>query len=476
MTPGSSKFRQVLRLSDLTSLSISSVGPLFSIAAAGGMMIHLAGSKVMIAVIIIAVPLLSSAFIFRLLNQHFPNAGASYHWGRQVMGFTYGRFQAIVVITAYFSSLPPIVMPQAQYSWILFFPHRHAPALDLFLISAFWILVATSLLLMGSRPTARFTQVFLAVEFVSLAMLATVAIIRLPVLHTISPQVSSPASRTTWINILIAAVIASTIMDGWEIDSYAAEEAKSPKKDPGLSGIFGALFALGIYAVLFPLILKETPWSQIGRNPDPLSTWAFRIFPHAHWLILLPILASTAGSLWLTTYILSRVLFALGRDQLLPRFFMRLNGQKAPYWSIIWPLALALGIVSLELWVPSLDRLFQVVLSSAGFFLTFEFFLDSLSASWFLTKLHRRQWPHANDHGHGLLRLLSYFTSFLLFCLLVLFLIMAPKVMGSEIDWITLGIIVIALIFSFRGKKTPFHVFDTTEQNELDSSGSRAGS
>ncbi len=460
----SPKFQQVFRLSDLTSLSISSVGPLFSIAAAGGVMIHLAGPDVMIAVIIIAIPLLASAFIFRLLNQHFPNAGASYHWGRQVMGPGYARFQAIVVITAYFASLPPIVMPAAQYSWVLFFPRQHPPSLDLFIISAFWVLFAMTPLLMGSRPTARFTQVFLSVEFSSLAILTVVALIRLPSLHTLANH--EPIQ--SWTNILLAAVIASTIMDGWEIDSYAAEEAKAPKKDPGLSGIFGALFALGTYAVLFPLILQETPWGAIGHNPDPLTAWAFRVFPSAHWLILLPILVSTAGSLWLTTYILSRILFALGRDHLLPRPFTRMNTRKAPQWSIILPLTLSLSVVSLELWLPSLDRLFQVVLSSAGFFLTMEFFLDSLSASWFLTKLHRHQWPHANDHRHGLLRLLSYFTSSVLLVLLVMFLFLAPRVMGAGIDWITAGIVAIAVVFAVSGRRdTAFHVFEAAEGSEL---------
>ncbi len=464
MKPGPfPKFQQVLRLSDLTSLSVSSVGPLFSIAAAGGVMLQLAGSKVLLAVVIIAVPLLASAFIFRLLNQHFPNAGASYHWGRQVMGATYGRFQAMVVIVAYFVSLPPIVMPQAQYSWVLVFPHSHPTSWQLFLISAMWVFVAMIPLLMGSRPTARFTQLFLSVEIISLAILILAALIRFPALHTLSPQASFHTS-TPWTNILLAAVIASTIMDGWEIDSYAAEEAVSPQKDPGLSGIFGALFALAIYAVLFPLILQETPSGKIGYNADPLSAWAFRIFPDAHWLILVPILASTAGSLWLTTYILSRVLFALGRDQLLPRPFIRMNGQKVPYWSIILPLVLTLSIVSLQLWLPSLKQLFQLVLSSAGFFLTMEFFLDSLSASWFLSKLHHRHWPHANDHGHGLLRVLSYFTSLLLLSLLVLFWVLAPKVMGFQIDGITIGILVLALVFSFRSQDGPLHVFESAEK------------
>ncbi|SMC05152.1 amino acid/polyamine/organocation transporter, APC superfamily [Sulfobacillus thermosulfidooxidans DSM 9293] len=462
----SSRFRQVFHLTDLTSLSISSVGPLFSIAAAGGVMIELAGSDVMWAILIIAIPLLASAFIFRLLNQHFPNAGASYHWGRQVMGARYARFQAIVVIVAYFSSLPPIVMPAAQYTWALFFPNQNAPVLALFMISAFWVTFAMIPLLMGSKPTARFTELFLGIEVFSLVILMITALWRFPLLHV--KVFAEP--HIPWTGIFIAAVVASTIMDGWEIDSYAAEEAKAPTKDPGLSGILGALFAFGTYAILFPLILHETPLRLISNSPDPLSAWAFRIFPSAHWIILIPILASTAGSLWLTTYILSRVLFALGRDRLLPQHFTQMNTRKSPYLAIILPLSLALLIVSLELWVPSLDHLFQVVLSSAGFFLTLEFFLDSLSASWFLTKIHRHQWPHAGDHQHLPLRILSYLTSSLLFGLLGLFLVLAPGLMGSSIDWIVGGIVLFAGFFALQHRGTqPFYVFDPADFIEVES-------
>lgn len=97
---------QVYHVRDLVALSVSSVGPLFSIAATGGVMAGLAGWWTLPSILVIAVPFVIAAFVFRLLNRHFPHAGASYHWSRRVMGPTASRFQAWVLILAYFTSIP----------------------------------------------------------------------------------------------------------------------------------------------------------------------------------------------------------------------------------------------------------------------------------------------------------------------------------------------------------------------------------
>ena len=76
---------QLFHLTDLVPLSVSSVGPLFSVAATGGVMAADAGWWTLPAIAILALPFLVSSFVFRLLNQHFPHSGASYHWSARVI-------------------------------------------------------------------------------------------------------------------------------------------------------------------------------------------------------------------------------------------------------------------------------------------------------------------------------------------------------------------------------------------------------
>jgi len=421
---------QAFHLRDLVPLSVSSVGPMFSVAATGGVMAAEAGWWTLPAIALLAVPFIISSFVFRLLNRHFPHSGASYHWSARIIGRGVSRYQAWILILAYFFSIPPIAIPAGSYTLALVAPHYRAPAVVTMAVALFWIVFAAVPLLLGSRPTARITQVFFAVEMISLGAFGIFGALswhRLAVpIHFGAPPIGG---------ILIVAVVAATILDGWEIDSYAAEESVKPRSDPGIGGIVGAIGALLFYAILYPLMLGETPLSSLANSVDPLAVWSHRLVPGAPWLMLVPILLSTAGGLWLTSYILTRALFAMGRESLIPESFAKLNSHRVPYVAILVTLGSATVVVALQLFVSSLASFFNLVLSAAGFFLLAEFFLDSLTAAVFLTVGHRRL-PDVrlNRHSHRLLLVGSIFSSAVMAFLLVAFFVYGPKAIGHGVD------------------------------------------
>jgi len=430
------KLEQSFHLKDLVPLSVSSVGPMFSVAATGGVMAAEAGWWTLPAIALLAVPFIVSSFVFRLLNRHFPHAGASYHWSARVMGRRVSRYQAWILILAYFFSIPPIAIPASSYTLALLAPHYQAPPAVQMAVTLFWIVFASVPLLLGSRPTARITQAFFALEMVSLAAFGTLGILRLgrmsvPV-HFGPPPIGG---------ILIVAVVAATILDGWEIDSYAAEESRRPRDHPGVGGIIGAFGALLFYAILYPLMLGETPMHLLVNSTDPLAAWSHRLLPEAPWAMLIPILASTAGGLWLTSFILTRALFAMGREGLIPSGFGKLNRFRVPHVAILVSLGTAAGVCALQLFVSSLGSFFNLVLSAAGFFLLAEFFLDSLTAVVFLTLGHRRL-PDVSlqPHRHPGLLAGAIFSSLVMGFLLVGFFVYGPRAIGNGIDE-TLGVL-----------------------------------
>ena len=436
-TAGHSLLRS-FQLLDLTSLSISSVGPLFSIAATGGVMAAASGWWTLPAIGLIAIPFVISAFVFRLLNRHFPHAGASYHWAARVLGRRPARFQAFVLLLAYFGSIPPIIIPAATYTRVLVAPGWHAPPVALLGLSAFWVLFALVPLLSGGRPTARLTQAFLLLELISIAAIAVLAIRAWPRLHVPFHPGPLPIG-----GVLVTAIVASTILDGWEIDSYAAEESHRPRADPGTAGIIGALVALAIYALLFPLMLGETPLHLLAHATNPMSVWGHRLVPGAPWVILVPVLASTAGGLWLTSFILTRALYAMARDGLLPRQLARLSRRRVPSVAILGALGAALLVTAGETLFPSVASFFSLVLASAGFFLTLEFFLDSLTASVFLTRGHHGDVrERLSAHQHRALQLAAVGSSTLLLAFLAGFLVLGPHVIGGGID-LVIGVLLV---------------------------------
>ena len=449
------RLRQSFHLSDLVPLSVSSVGPLFSVAATGGVMAAQAGWWTLPAIAILAVPFIISSFVFRLLNQHFPNAGASYHWSARVIGLGVSRYQAWILILAYFFSIPPIAIPAGSYTLALLAPHYQAPPIVQMAVTLFWILFAAIPLLLGGRPTAKITRAFFAVEMLSLAGLGIFGAIswnRLSVpIHFGKPPIGG---------ILIAAVVAATILDGWEIDSYAAEESQRPRKHPGIGGIIGAFGALAFYAILYPLMLGETPLHLLANSTDPLAVWSHRLLPGAPWAMLIPILLSTAGGLWLTSFILTRALYAMGRERLIPANFARLNRHHVPHVAIVASLGLASVVVAAQLFVTSLASFFTLLLSAAGFFLLAEFFLDSITAAIFITVGHRRLPDVEIDHhSHRFLLIGSLLSSAIMGTLLVAFFVYGPKAVGGGVDEMLAVLLGIGLAFAWwtkRGQRAPF--------------------
>ncbi|CAG4933998.1 unnamed protein product [Acidithrix sp. C25] len=447
--PISQGLNQSLHMRDLIALSVSSVGPLFSIAATGGVMAANAGLWTLPSVALIAIPFIVAAFVFRLLNRHFPHAGASYHWSARVLGIRASRYQAWILIIAYFTSIPPIIIPAATYTLNLLFPSYSPSPLAELGMSLFWSSFALVPLLRGARPTAKLTQVFLAIELISVAVIATIAIARW---HSISVPIhfGSPPIG----GMIVTAVIAATILDGWEIDSYASEESVAPKADPGKGGIIGAIMALGFYALIYPLMFGETPLHLLAGATNPMAVWGHRLVPGAPWLILLPVLASTAGGLWLTSFILIRALYAMGREGLVPPSFSTLNKNQAPSVATIVVVGASFAITALQSLFSSLSSFFGLVLSAAGFFLVAEFFLDSLTASVFLGRIHRSESLEENQpHRHRLLLLLSCLACLSFFAFMVGFVIYGPSAIGSSIDYVIFALLGGGFVFSFFAKR-----------------------
>lgn len=442
---GGRRLGQELGLRDLVPLSISSVGPLFSVAATGGVMAAQAGWWTLPAIGLLAVPFVIASFIFRLLNQHFPHSGASYHWSARVMGRGISRYQAWILIVAYFTSIPPIAIPAASYTLALIAPRYKVPGIVELLVVVFWIAFAAIPLLAGSRPTARITRIFFILEMASLAVLGFLGVLNwkrigIPI-HFGKPPIAG---------ILVVAVIAATILDGWEIDSYAAEESYSPRTHPGVGGILGAFGALLFYAILYPLILGETPIHQLANASNPLSAWSTHLIPSAPWIVLIPILLSTAGGLWLTTFILTRALYAMGRERLIPGVFSKLSRRNVPHAATLITLGCVLGVTTVQTLVSGLGSFFQTVLSAAGFFLLMEFFMDSLTATVFLARGHRKTTESSlGVHRHRVLLIGAIFSSVIMGTLLITFMIVAPRVLGSGIDGVIFVFLLLGVLFAW---------------------------
>lgn len=468
------KLRPVFRLVDLASLSMSSVAPIFSVAAAGGAMVSAAGRAVPLAVVLVALPFLVCSWIFLSLNQHFPHAGASYHWARRIVHVQYSHLQAWVLLMAYFWSLPPILIPAARFTLAAWGIAHPGAGLQIGVALA-WATLAGAVLLRGAQMTARVTQAFLGIELASVLTMAVVGYGRWSRFHAGLSQLALGHAR--WPGVIVCMVIAATIVDGWEIDSYAAEEARRPRVTPGWGGVVGATAVVAYYLLIWPILLHEVPMASLAASDDVLTTWSRTAAPALLPVIRVAVIASTAGSLWLTTFILSRALFAMARDGILPVGLGRLTGRRVPGWAVVLPIASAMAVVSLEWVLPSVRAWFSVVLGAAGFFLVAEFWLDGVNMVVFLTRHHRRLRHGLNPHHHRLLWVGAIFVVLSLGALEALFFRYGPRYLGAGIDWVTVGMIGLGGVYVFslwrRGRpaRTVIAVGDPWEEEKVQEGG-----
>jgi amino acid transporter len=393
----------VHRFIDLATLSNSSVAPAFSIAASYGVIAMILGFNSIMAIILTLPVWLGAAFIFRKFNKIHPDAGASYVWGRKIVSKRYGSFQAWVVTLAYFFSIPPIVIPAGEYTDALLYSTGIIPKTvysspdTIFIIGTLWITITLIASILGAKPIARLTEIFFAVEIAIISSFIVISIYFLPS-HIVNPV------SITWFfgfgNVLknpyifmLGFPVIATIMDGWEIDSYASEESVNKERWPGTTGIIGLISVFIVYMVTMTLMDMETPMYMLSGSLDPLSTWSTIIIPKYSFMIDIAVIASTASSLWLTTYILSRAWYAMARDGLFPEQFGRLHKKyKTPYLNITIIGIAAESINAVMLFVPSIESFFAELLSVSGIFLMMEFGIDCFTGIYLYTHKNNIKW------------------------------------------------------------------------------------
>lgn len=127
--------------------------------------------------------------------------------------------------------------------------------------------------------------------------------------------------------------------------------------------------------------------------------------------------------------------------------------RRVPWVAIVACLGAA-AVVSLRLLVSTLASFFNLVLSGAGFFLLAGFFLDSVTATVFLTVGHRRLPDlRLRPHSHRWLPAGSLLASAVMGALLVAFFFYGPRAIGKGVD-VTLAVLIgIGVLFAWATRR-----------------------
>ena len=329
---------RVLKLFDLSVLSSASMGPAYSLASTMGPVVASAGVAAPFTLLALSTIMLCVALAFASFSRIAPNAGSSYSWIRMAFGENAGAYGAWLLILSNFFATMAIAVPAGTYTLELIAPaHADSPGWSA-VVGAAWILGSSVLLYVGIRPTAIVTFVALAVEMLVLVASA-VASLLLPH-HATQAVVASSAHGAipiSFAGFVGAMTLGVWMSDGWEVSASTSEEVNDAPTASGRGGIVGLVITTVILVgCMFAYLHLGTPEGFAKNQADSLA-YVSDLLGGGWWrfAIVLTVMVSTLSTLWTTILYLSRSVYAMGRDGVLPRALGTLDHRDEPLWSLV---------------------------------------------------------------------------------------------------------------------------------------------
>jgi amino acid transporter len=328
---------RVLKLFDLSVLASASMGPAYSLASTMGPVVASTGNAAPLALVSLSSIMLCVAVAFASLSRIAPNAGSSYAWIRMAFGANAGAYGAWLLILSNFFATMAIAVPAGTYTLALVAPaYADSPAWAA-VVGAIWILGSSVLLYVGIRPTAIVTFVALAVELLVLAASAIAAFV-LP--HHAAHAAASPPHSVIPLSLAGfagAMTLGVWMSDGWEVSASTSEEVDDAPTASGRGGIAGLIITTVVLAFCMIAYLHAGTPEGFAKNQADSLAYVSDLLGGGWWrfAIVLTVMISTLSTLWTTILYLSRSVYAMGRDRLLPRALGALDARDEPLWSLV---------------------------------------------------------------------------------------------------------------------------------------------
>lgn len=146
--------------------------------------------------------------------------------------------------------------------------------------------------------------------------------------------------------------------DGWYSAIYFMEEDRDPARNLPRSAIGGAVACIAIYLLVNTALLHVLPMAQLAASQAPAADAAMLVLgSRGKQIILIISLVATVSTINAELLISPRILFAMGRDGLLPRRMASVNSGGT---SSVALLIGALAIIALVLLTGSFETLIAI--------------------------------------------------------------------------------------------------------------------
>ncbi|HXF33504.1 MAG TPA: APC family permease [Candidatus Acidoferrales bacterium] len=357
---------RVLALFDLVVLAGASMGPAFSLATTMGPMIAAAGDLAPLALVLLTGVMTLAAIAFARMLLVMPDAGSSYSWIRSAFGTGAGAYGAWLLLLSNLFAVLATALPAGMYTLDLFAPRLAGSPLWIAAIGSVWILASAVVLWLGLRPTSRVAAILLLGELVVLVATAAVASTKAP-----AAAVEHAPGHASIGGIVVAMAIGIWMTDGWEVTASASEEVAGKRNAAGRGGIIGLLVTAAFLLACMIAYMRVGTVAGFSEHTEDSLAYVGAQLGGGAWSVAIEatVLISLMASLQATVVYLSRSVYAMGRDGVLPAAIGRLDRRGTPAASIVLVTLVVLGFTLSTGLSKSARDAYDVVLNGSAIFL-----------------------------------------------------------------------------------------------------------
>lgn len=336
-------------------MAVAGSAPAYSIAATTATLVGVAGLGAPAALLWCGIPMLGIAWAFLYLGRADVNAGAAYSWVARALTPALGFLSGWALIISATIFMVAGALPAGAMTVSLFDPSQADNVPLITGIGAIWFVVMAACVYFGVHVTARAQWIMSIIEVGILAVFAVLALVRAATTTHAGPDFSWDWLGFTHLGgsgvFVGAALIAAFYFWGWDVSSNLNEETKDGHKSAGAAGLIGVGIVFVLFEVFTIATLIMVPQQDIEDNSaNILSVLGDVIWPGIGGKILIIAVAlSTIATLETTLIQVTRTLFAMGRDNTIPKAF----GRVSPRWKTPAFATLVILGVSLVLFVGS---------------------------------------------------------------------------------------------------------------------------
>jgi amino acid transporter len=334
----------------LVAFGASTIAPAGAVVAGLVVMISYAGFASPLVIVVAFIASLCCASSIAEFSRRVPSAGSLYAFNSRGLGQAGGFLTGWMMVFAYALYVPAGISLTSVYISLLLDDTVHVSIRSwaVFLI----VLAAVSLVAyLGIRTSSAADLVLAMGEVLVFAALAITILVKIGPAHY-SIAVFSPAASPNRDLAAIGSgmIYGITAFAGYEAATTLSEEARDsrravPRSIMAVVVVVGVFFLLVVLAEVYGVGRDGIP--GLLQQASPVRYLASRYWsPEVHWVIDLVVVLTGLGFVIAGFNVVIRVLFAMGRERVLPGALARLSARHTPVVAIgcVAVLALVLGL------------------------------------------------------------------------------------------------------------------------------------